>query len=724
MQESSLALTLFTLAIGMWPSPDAHATERVSQGATQEGSEAQTMNKDNPLLAEWKTAFGVPPFDQIDDADYLAAFHAGMAEHKREVDAIIAVSEDPTFENTIVALERSGQALSRVARVFFAVDAAHSNDATREVARQIAPELSAHTDDIALNADLFARVKVVYDAADSLKLDPEPHRLLTESHKQFIRAGANLDDAAKEKLRKINGELAELSQKFGQNLLAETNAFELHVTARADIGNLPESLVAAAAKEAERREHEAGWSFTLARPSLNPFLQYSPNRDLRQKMFEAYAMRGDNDNENDNKKVLARMAALRSDRAKLFGYETHAAYVLSDSMAETPERVYELLERIWPPALAMAGSERAALQEMMTKQGVAGELKGWDWRHYVEKVRKERYDFDEETTRPYFEFTAVRDGVFILANELFGLTITELEDMPRWHPDQQVFEVKEADGSHLGVLYMDFFARESKRGGAWMNALRSQSALDGRVTPIVTNNFNFPPPTEDSPSLLSFTEAQTLFHEFGHTLHGLLSDVTYESFAGTNVPRDFVEFPSQVMENWMAEPEVLKLYARHYETGEVIPDELIEKIRASEKFNQGFATVEYMAASYLDMGWHTLEDGKERDVRVFEKAEMDEIGLIDEIIPRYRSTYFAHIFSGGYSAGYYSYIWSEVLDADAFQAFVETSLFDQETARRYRRLLSQGGSRPGMELYQEFRGRAPEIEPLLVRRGLREPGTE
>ncbi len=333
-------------------------------------------------------------------------------------------------------------------------------------------------------------------------------------------------------------------------------------------------------------------------------------------------------------------------------------------------------------------------------------------------MRKERFDFDEETTRPYFEFTAVRDGVFVLANKLFGLEITELEGMPRWHPDQQVFEVKEADGSHLGVLYMDFFARESKRGGAWMNALRSRSALDGKVAPIVTNNFNFPPPTEDSPSLLSFSEAQILFHEFGHALHGLLSDVTFESFSGTSVPRDFVEFPSQVMENWMAEPEVLKLYARHYQTGEVIPDELIEKIRASEKFNQGFATVEYMAASYLDMAWHTLEDGKERDARVFEKAEMDEI------IPRYRSGYFAHIFSSGYSAGYYSYIWSEVLDADAFQTFVETSLFDQETAGRYRRLLSQGGSRPGMELYEEFRGRVPVIEPLLVKRGLMDAGTQ
>ena len=403
------------------------------------------------------------------------------------------------------------------------------------------------------------------------------------------------------------------------------------------------------------------------------------------------------------------------------GYETHAHYILSDNMAESPDRVYGLLDQIWAPALRIAKSERDALQAMMREDGVEGELKGWDWRYYVEKVRKARYDFDEETLRPYLEFTAVREGAFTVANKLFGLTLHELEGMPRWHPDQQVFEVKDADGTHLGVLYMDFFARESKRGGAWMNELRAQSRLGGDVRPVVTNNFNFPPPTENGPSLLSFTEAQTLFHEFGHALHGLLSDVTYESLSGTNVPRDFVEFPSQVMENWMGEPEVLRLYAKHYQTGEVIPDALIEKIRAADKFNQGFTTIEYMAASYLDMAWHTMTEPREVEPRSFEKTEMARIGLIAEIIPRYRSTYFAHIFSGGYSAGYYSYIWSEVLDADAFQAFKETSLFDSETARKYRELLSRGGSRPGMELYEIFRGRPPKIEPLLERRGLTKP---
>jgi peptidyl-dipeptidase Dcp len=641
-----------------------------------------------------------------------------MGGHLAEGGAIVADTEAPTFANTIEALERTGQALSRVSNVFYAINSAHSNDSIRETARIVSPELAAHSDDIALNEKLYARVKVVYDQREQLDLGPEQQRLLEETHKDFVRSGANLDEKSQARLREINAELAELSELFGQNLLEETNSLELHVTKREDLGDLPESLVAAAAQEAERRGHESGWSFTLQRPSINPFLQYSPNREMRRKMFMGYAMRGDNDNERDNKKGLSRMAALRAERAALMGYETHAHFVLSDNMAENPDRVYGLLDQIWSPALRVAKSERDALQEMMREDGIDGDLEGWDWRYYTEKVRRARYDLDEEALRPYFEFTAVVDGVFKVANELFGLKFKELEGLPQWHPDQQVFEVLEADGTHIGILYMDFFARESKRGGAWMNDLRAQSRLDGDVKPIVTNNFNYPPPTDETPSLLSFGEASTLFHEFGHALHGLLSNVTYESLSGTNVPRDFVEFPSQVMENWMAEPEVLRMFAKHYETGEPIPDELIEKITASAKFNQGFATVEYTAASYLDMAWHTLKAPEIRQPRGFEDTEMARIHLIEEIIPRYRSPYFAHIFSGGYSAGYYSYIWSEVLDADAFEAFKETSLFDPETARKFRQLLAQGGTRPGMELYESFRGRAPEIKPLLERRGL------
>ena len=674
----------------------------------------------NPLLSPWATPFGVPPFNVIQDSHYLPAFRAGMAEQKQEIQAIKASADDPTFGNTIEALERSGTTLTRVSNVFFAVNGAHSNDITRQIATEIAPQLSAHGDDITLDKALFARVKAVYDASDSLNLEPEQRRLLTETHKTFIRSGANLEAAAQQRLREINGELATLTQTFDNNLLAETNDFTLLVTDRADLGDLPESLMAAAAQAAASRGHECDcWVFTLQRPSINPFLEYSPNRELRKQIFLGYAMRGDNGNESDNNNNLARQALLRVERAQLMGYANHAEFILANQMAETPERVYELLDRIWASALKVAQAEREALQAMMREDGIQEPLQGWDWRYYTEKVRKARYSIDQEALRAYFEFTAVRDGAFAVANKLFGLTFEPQADLPKWHPDQQVFQVREADGSHLAILYMDFFARESKRGGAWMNALRSQSKLDGDTQPIITNNFNFPPPTDDSPSLLSLTEAETLFHEFGHALHGMLSDVTYSSLSGTNTPRDFVEYPSQVMENWMSEPEVLKLFARHYQTGQLIPADVIERLGAAKKFNQGFETVEYMAASYLDMAYHTLTDTQPIQPRDFELDALERIALIDEILPRYRSTYFAHIFSGGYSAGYYSYIWSEVLDADTFQAFKETSLFDPQTAAAYREhILSKGGTRPGMELYRAFRGRDPRIEPLLEKRGL------
>jgi len=674
----------------------------------------------NPLLEEeWNTAFGVPPFDRIENEHYLPAFREAMARHSAEIEAIIADPAEPTFENTIVALDRSGRLYTRVASVFGAVQSAHSNEVIEETATILAPERAAHADDINLNQDLYERVRAVYEQRDALDLTPEQRRLLEETHKGFVRSGVSLEAEARARLREINGEIAELSQAFGQNLLADTNAFELHVIDRADLGDLPASLVAAAVDEARRREHDEGWSFTLQRPSCNPFLQYSPNREFRRRVYEGYVMRGDNDNENDNKQILARIAALRAERAALMGYETHAHFILSDNMARTPANVYGFLDQIWRPALRVAVQERQALQQIMHTDGIAGELEGWDWRYYAEKVRQERYALNEEEIRPYFRVEAVRDGVFELATRLWGLQFTELPDLPRWHPDQKVFEVTEADGSHLGVLYMDFYARESKRGGAWMNDLRAQSKVDGEVKAVVTTNFNFPAPSGDTPSLISFDDALTLAHEFGHALHGLFSDVTYESLSGTAVPRDFVEFPSQIMENWMSEPEVIRSFARHYETGEPIPEDLLEKILAAGQFGQGFATVEYLAASYLDLAWHTLSDAQEKDARAFERAEMDRIGLIGQIPPRYRSGYFQHIFSGGYSAGYYAYIWAEVLDADAFQAFKETDLFNREVAARLRaEVLSRGGTRPGMEMYRAFRGRDPGIEALLAKRGL------
>ena len=674
----------------------------------------------NPLLEDWDTPFGVPPFDRFSSDDYLPAMRASMEEHNAEVDAIVANTDAPTFGNTIEALERSGKSLGRVARIFYALDSAHSDDVIKETAKTIAPEFSAHNDNISLNKELFDRVLVVYEQRDDLELTGEQQRLLEETHKQFVRSGANLEDEAQDRLREINTELAELSQQFGDNVLDDTNNFELLVTDEADLGDLPASLVALAAEEAQRRGHECEcWAFTLQRPSINPFLQYSPNRELRKQMFDGYAMRGDNDNEVDNKAIISRVVQLRAERSALMGYDSHAHFVLSDNMAETPDNVYGLLDQVWKPALAVAKAERADMQAMMSADGIEDRLRGWDWRYYTEKVRKAKFDLDEEALRPYFEVNAVRDGVFALATELFGLQFEQRDDLPVWHPEQQVFEVKEADGSHLAILYLDYFARESKRGGAWMNALRSQSNVDGFVTPIVTNNFNFPAPTGDSPSLLSLTEANTFFHEFGHALHGMFSNVTYESLSGTSTPRDFVEFPSQVMENWMRQPEVLRMFANHYETGEPIPQDVIDKITASATFNQGFETVEYMAAAYLDMAYHVLDTTEAVEPRGFENAAMADIGLIEEIIPRYRSGYFQHIFSGGYSSGYYSYMWSEILDADTFMAFQETSLFDQDTAARYREeILSKGGTRPGMELYRNFRGREPEIGPLLVKKGL------
>lgn len=713
--KSNIALTaalcLAVAACSEAPAPDAEV-------ATPEAVAAA-----NPILEDWDTPFGVPPFDRIESEHYLPAFRASMEANNAEIDAIIANPDAPTFDNTIEALELSGSKLSRVARIFFAVDGANSDDVTKETAKTIAPELSAHNDNISLNKELFERVLAVYEQRDGLDLSAEQAHLLNETHKQFVRSGANLEDAAQEKLREINSELAELSQQFSENLLDETNNFELLVTDRADLGDIPASLVALAAEEAKRRGHECDecWAFTLHRPSVNPFLQYSPNREMRKTLFDGYAMRGDNDNEQDNKAIISRMVSLRAERSALMGYDNHASFILSDNMAENPDNVYKLLDQVWKPALARSKEERADMQAMMTADGIDDRLRGWDWRYYTEKVRKAKYDLDDDALRPYFEVNAVRDGVFSLATALWGLEFEQRDDLPTWHPDQQVFEVKEADGSHLAILYLDYFARESKRGGAWMNALRAQSNVDGFVTPIVTNNFNFPAPTEGSPSLLSLTNAETFFHEFGHALHGMFSDVRYTSLSGTSTPRDFVEFPSQIMENWMRTPQVLGMFAKHYETGEPIPQEVVEKINASAKFNQGFATVEYMAAAYLDMAYHVVDSTEAVEPRGFEDAAMADIGLIEEILPRYRSGYFAHIFSSptGYSSGYYSYLWSNILDADAFMAFQETDILDKETAARYREeILSKGGTRPGMELYRNFRGRDPEIEPLLEARGL------
>ncbi len=669
----------------------------------------------NPLLMNWKTPHNVPPFDKFKNEDFLPALEYAIIEHSAEVTSITKNKDVPSFKNTIEALEKAGSTLTKVSNVFFALTAAHTNDELDKTKNIIAPKLASHRDDINLNKELFERVKAVYDKKDALDLIPEQKRLLEVTYKNFIRAGVNTKGEDEKKLRDINVKLASLTQKYGDNLLKETNSFELHLTDKKDLENLSPSLIANAAKEALKRGHKKGWSFTLQRPSINPFLQSSPNRELREKLFQGYRMRGDNDNEYDNKAVLTEIASLRYQKAKLLGFETYADYSLSNTMAKTPAAVYSLMDKIWKPALEMTKKDRESLAQMMKEDGVEGKFRGSDWRYYVEKIRKSRYNFDEEETRPYFEFTAVRDGAFQLAERLFGLKIYEKKDLPKWHEDQQVFEVVEANGKHIGILYMDFFTRKSKRGGAWMNELRNQS--EG-INPIVTNNFNFPPPTKEGPSLLSFGEAQTLFHEFGHALHGLLSNVKYGFLSGTNVPRDFVEFPSQVMENWMSQPEVLKGYAKHYKTGEVIPDEMIKRMNDANNFNIGFGTLEYMAAAYLDMNWHTLKTAEIQDARAFEKQAMDKLGMIDEIVPRYRSQYFSHIFSGGYAAGYYSYLWSEVLDADIFDEFIKSGdIFNKELSDKYRRMLGYGGSKTGMELYKSLIGREPKIDALLKKKG-------
>jgi len=679
-----------------------------------------TQDTNNPLLSTYDTPFQVPPFDKIKDEHFRPAFKAALEQHNQEIDVIVNDTESPTFENTIVALENAGSTLGNISRVFFNLNSAHTNDSIQAIAKDMAPVLSAHGDEISLNEKLFARVKTVYDKRDSLQLDAEDTKLLEETYKGFVRAGANLSESDKEKLKKINAELSVLTNDFGQNLLAETNAYELVVDKEEDLAGLPAALKQAAADAAKAKGQEGKWIFTLQNPSVMPFLQYADNRELRQEIWNAYQMRGNNGNDNDNKEILLKTANLRLEKAKLLGYSSHAAYVLEEAMAENPANVYALLNRIWTPALEKAKAEAADIQKEIEAARGDFQVAPYDWRYYQEKIRKAKYALNEEEIKPYFSLAAVRQGAFDTANKLYGLSFVALSNVPTYHEEVEVYEVKDRDGEHLGLLYADFFPRESKRGGAWMTSYRSQYTKDdGRVAPVISIVCNFTKPVGDAPALLTFDEATTLFHEFGHALHGLLSNVKYRSLAGTSVSRDFVELPSQVMENWAADPEVLKTYAKHYQTGEAIPDTLIEKMEQAGTFDQGFATVEYVAASLLDLDYHATTKPIEGDINAFEAAGMQKIGLIDAIIPRYRSTYFQHIFSGGYSAGYYAYIWAEVLDSDAFAAFKENGLFDQATATSFRKnILEKGGTGNPAEMYKQFRGKDPDPVHLMKKRGL------
>ena len=680
------------------------------------------MKSDNPFFEPFGTPYEVPAFEKISNDDFLPAFKEGIRLHEEQVDAIAGNTEPPTFSNTVEALDQSGDLLVTVSNVFYNLTSANTNDTLQEIARQVSPLLTSHYDNILLNSDLFLRVKAVYGQKDQLDLDPEQAMLLEKTYKRFTRGGANLSVEDQGKLREVNKQLSLLSLKFGDNLLAETNDFRMVLEDSSDLAGLPPFVIEAAAEAAREKGMDGKWVFTTHKPSLIPFLQYSSRRDLRETMLKAYIMRGDNNNENDNKATLAKIAALRVQKANLLGYPTHAAYILEENMAKNPETVYQFMDKIWGAALPVAKKEAAELQAMIDGEGGGFKLEPWDWWYYAEKLRKDKYDLDEETLKPYFSLNNVISGMFMVANRLYGIKFSERVDIPKYHPDVVTYEVLESDGSHVGILLMDFFPRASKEGGAWMNSYRDQYRVgEKKVTPIVTMVCNFTKPTPDTPSLLTFEEASTLFHEFGHALHGLLSDVTYRRLSGTSVSRDFVEIASQIMENWCAEPEVLKKYARHYKTHKAIPDDLVDKMNKSRHFNQGFATVEVLSAAYLDMDWHTLTDTTVKDANAFEQASLERIGLIPEIIVRYRSPYFSHIFSGGYSSGYYSYYWAEVLDADAYEAFREKGIFDEETARLFREnILSKGGTAEPMELYVRFRGKEPSVEPMLRRKGLLE----
>lgn len=673
---------------------------------------------ENPLLGEFNTPNEVPPFDKVETSHYMPAFKKGMELHNKEIEAIINNQEAPTFENTIVAEARSGDLLGRTASVFYGLNSANTNDTMQDIASEVSPLLSAHYDGISLNPDLFARVKAVYDKRDELELNSEQAYILKNVYKSYVRNGALLSDEKKEELKKINSRLSTLSLEFGQNVLAETNNYKMVVDNKADLSGLPESVIQAAAETADASGYPDKWVFTTQKTSMIPFLQYAENRDLRKELYMAYTHRGNNNNEHDNKKVLEEMINLRVKRANLLGYDSHAAYRLETRMAKKSGNVNKLLMRVWEAAIPVAKEERKAMQKMIDKEGHNFKLQSWDWWYYAEKLRKQKYDLDDSELRPYFQLANVRDGAFATANKLFGINFEPVSDVPLPHPDAEAFKVTNENGGHVGILYMDWHPRASKRGGAWCGDYREhQVDADGKeIKPVVTIVCNFTKPTADKPSLLSLDEVETLFHEFGHALDGLFAQNTYPT---TFVARDFVELPSQIMEHWSTHPKVMKEYATHYKTGEPIPENLINKIENSALFNQGFANVEFTAAALLDMAYHTMEEPKEMNVMEFEDEYLNSIGLIPEIFSRYRSTYFRHI-SGGYDAGYYSYMWSAVLDNDAFEAFKENGIFNKETARKYKEnILAKNGIADPDELYKTFRGREPIIEPLLINRGLK-----
>ena len=676
----------------------------------------------NPFLSEYTTPFQVPPFDQIKNEHYMPAFETGIAEQQAEVDAIVNNAETPTFENTILPFDKSGQTLNRVSNVFFNLNECLTNDEMVAIAEQVLPMLSKHSDAIMMNPKLFERIDYVFQHCDEMGLDDQQIRVVKKYHEDFMRHGAGLPADKQAELSQINERLSTLSLQFGNNLLKENAGYKLVIENEADLAGLPQTSIDAAAEQAKAEGMEGKWVFTLSKPSLIPFLQFADNRDMREQMYKAYYNRGDNGNEYDNKQLINEMCKLRVQKAKLFGYDNYADYVLAVNMAQDSKTVDKFLIDIFNPAQQLAKKELAEMQSIADKEGANIKLEGWDWWYYAEKLRKAKYDFDENYIKPYLTVDNVRNGMFTAANKLYGITFTQNTNLPVYYPGVETYEVKEANGDFLGILYMDYYPRESKSGGAWCTSFReSGHDINGKkIYPVVSLVMNFTPASGDTPALLTWDETETMWHEFGHSLHAFFSDGLYTRTCG-NVPHDYVEMPSQIMENWVAEPEVIRMYAKHYKTGEVMPDSLIAKIENSALFNQGFMTTELIAASILDMKYHELTEVQDLDIDAFEKQQMDAIGLMPEILPRYRSTNFSHIFNGGYSAGYYAYTWAEVLDKDAFNYFKSSgNLFNPELAASFRKnCLQECGNDEGMVQYRKFRGQDPDYEPYLKARGLK-----
>lgn len=678
----------------------------------------QAADTDNPFLTEFETPYGTPDFNRIKVEHYEPAFLKGIEQQNQEIKAIVENPEEPTFENTIVALDNSEEILARVSGVFFALTEADTNDELMALEGKIAPMLSEHSDNIFLNQDLYKRVAAVHaqEEAGKITLTTEQHYLLDKYYKEFIRSGAGLDAQKQERLREINKQLSTLTIEFGNHVLADNNDYLLVVDKKEDLADLPEAVIEGAAHEAKAHGKDGKWVFTLQESSRTPLLQYAQNRELRKNIYQAYTSLGNRGNANDNKDVLKQVLALRLEKAQLMGFSNYAEYQLSDNMAKTPQNALDLLYGLWKYSIKNAEAEAAELQKIMDREGKGEKLEAWDWWYYAEKLRQEKYSLNEDEIKPYFSQEDVFNGLCMVVNKLYGITLTPCDSISVYNKDVKTYIVKDADGSLLGVFYSDYMPRASKRSGAWMSNFREEQ--EG-VRPLIYNVASFTKPAGDIPSLLTIDEARTMFHEFGHALHGLLTQCKYKGVSGTSVARDFVELPSQIMEHWAVAPEVLKMYAKHYKTREAIPDSLIAKIENQALFNQGFMTTELLAAAILDMEMHCLTTMEGFDVLQFEKQLMDKIGLIPQIAPRYRSTYFNHIM-GGYAAGYYCYLWAERLDTDAFEAFKEHGLFDQATATSFRKnILEKGGSDDPMKLYVTFRGAEPSIEPLLEARGLK-----